>query len=445
MKDAIVVRGARQHNLKGFDLEIPRRTLHRHHRARPARASPRSPSTPSTPRGSGGTSSRCRRTRGSSSSAWRSPTSTRSTGSRPPSRSSRRTRPRRRARPSAPRPRSTTTCACSGRASAARSVRSAAASCKPDTVQSVTDAVLALPAGTRFYVAFPLRSRTRSRTRSSSRTCARRASCASASTARCMHLDELDGARTSTSRVAKELLVVVDRLVVGADARGRLADAVGTAFREGDGDCVILFTDAGRVAVRRRAGHAASLHRALRVPERRHPRAGAHAAALLVQQPARRLPARATASARCSSTTRRSSCPTPSARCATARSIRGRSRATTTSAARSPSSRSARGSRWTSPWRELAADAARRAAARDARAATRASSRSSRDLEEKRYKQYIRVFLRQYQTRAGVSDVSRHEAQARSAAGARRRPHHRRGRASCRSTRCIDVARRRSR
>src|SRR6266700_751299 len=27
MKDAIVIRGARQHNLKGFDLEIPRRAI----------------------------------------------------------------------------------------------------------------------------------------------------------------------------------------------------------------------------------------------------------------------------------------------------------------------------------------------------------------------------------------------------------------------------------
>ena len=27
MKDRIVVRGARQHNLKGFDLEIPRRSF----------------------------------------------------------------------------------------------------------------------------------------------------------------------------------------------------------------------------------------------------------------------------------------------------------------------------------------------------------------------------------------------------------------------------------
>src|SRR5690606_32740742 len=38
----------------------------------------------------------------------------------------------------------------------------------------------------------------------------------------------------------RELLVVVDRLAVEPEARGRIADAIGTAFREGEGDCVVL-------------------------------------------------------------------------------------------------------------------------------------------------------------------------------------------------------------
>ena len=42
---------------------------------------------------------------------------------------------------------------------------------------------------------------------------------------------------------ARELLVVIDRLVVADDARGRLSDAVATAFREGDGDTTILMAD----------------------------------------------------------------------------------------------------------------------------------------------------------------------------------------------------------
>src|SRR6185437_10446575 len=42
---------------------------------------------------------------------------------------------------------------------------------------------------------------------------------------------------------AKQLLVVVDRLAVDESARGRLPEAIGTAFREGEGDCVILFTE----------------------------------------------------------------------------------------------------------------------------------------------------------------------------------------------------------
>ena len=157
MKDTIVVRGARQHNLKGFDLEIPRRALHRHHGPVGLRANRRSRSTRSTPRVSDGTSSRCRRTRGSFSSAWRSPTSTRSTACRPRSRSSRRIRRRRRARPSGPPPRSTTTCACSGRASAARSARCAAARSSPTRCSRSPTRCSRLPAGTRFSVAFPLR------------------------------------------------------------------------------------------------------------------------------------------------------------------------------------------------------------------------------------------------------------------------------------------------
>jgi len=40
------------------------------------------------------------------------------------------------------------------------------------------------------------------------------------------------------------VLVIVDRLSVAEESRGRLADAIGTAFREGDGDCIVLFTEA---------------------------------------------------------------------------------------------------------------------------------------------------------------------------------------------------------
>ncbi|HYS68596.1 MAG TPA: excinuclease ABC subunit UvrA, partial [Gemmatimonadaceae bacterium] len=55
-------------------------------------------------------------------------------------------------------------------------------------------------------------------------------------------LDELAESKLDITR-AKELLVVVDRLAVSPESSGRLSDAVGTAFAEGEGDCVILFTD----------------------------------------------------------------------------------------------------------------------------------------------------------------------------------------------------------
>ena len=73
--DRIIVRGAREHNLKNIDVEIPRDQLVVI-TGLSGSGSPRSPSTPSMPRGSGATSSRCRPTPGSSWSRWRSPRST---------------------------------------------------------------------------------------------------------------------------------------------------------------------------------------------------------------------------------------------------------------------------------------------------------------------------------------------------------------------------------
>jgi len=109
----------------------------------------------------------------------------------------------------------------------------------PDTVQSVTDAVMRLPAGTRFSVSFPLklsdavthdvvvenlRAQGFVRVRADGKT---------------LHLEDLKGGAIDLTR-AKELFVIVDRLTADDAQRGRIADAVATAFREGDGDCAIV-------------------------------------------------------------------------------------------------------------------------------------------------------------------------------------------------------------
>ena len=55
----IVVRGAREHNLKNVNVTIPRDKPRSHNRRLRAPAKARSPSTPSTPKGSAATSSPC--------------------------------------------------------------------------------------------------------------------------------------------------------------------------------------------------------------------------------------------------------------------------------------------------------------------------------------------------------------------------------------------------
>ena len=112
---------------------------------------------------------------------------------------------------------------------------------KPDTVQSVSDTVLALPEGTRFHVAAPLRLSAEVTHEVVIENLRAQGFVRVAVDGVVRHLDELSVEGVDVTR-ARELLVVVDRLVVSADARGRLADAVATAFREGDGDVTILLT-----------------------------------------------------------------------------------------------------------------------------------------------------------------------------------------------------------
>jgi len=113
---------------------------------------------------------------------------------------------------------------------------------KPDTVQSVTDKVLAIPARTRFYVTFPLRLSNKVTHDVVIENLRAQGFLRVAIDGIVMHLDELADSKRDITR-AKELLVVVDRLTASAESSGRLSDAVGTAFREGEGDCVILLNE----------------------------------------------------------------------------------------------------------------------------------------------------------------------------------------------------------
>jgi excinuclease ABC subunit A len=115
---------------------------------------------------------------------------------------------------------------------------------RPDTVSGSVDRVLELPEGTRFMVAFPLPRSAETPHR------------AIVENLRALGFVRLraDGAEVDLGVPgvedpevagvdlggATEILVVVDRLSVNPSQRDRLADSIGTAFREGDGEAVIL-------------------------------------------------------------------------------------------------------------------------------------------------------------------------------------------------------------
>jgi excinuclease ABC subunit A len=109
---------------------------------------------------------------------------------------------------------------------------------KPDTAETAADATLALPEGTRVLIAFPLK-------RSAKVTHAQIVENLKAKgfvrvvvDGEALHLDELPPKTNLTK--AKELLVVADRLAVSSGERARFTDAFETAFIEGDGDAVAV-------------------------------------------------------------------------------------------------------------------------------------------------------------------------------------------------------------
>ena len=117
---------------------------------------------------------------------------------------------------------------------------------RPDTVASVTDSVRSLPLGTRFAVTFPLRLSSEVTHDVVVENLRAQGFLRVGIDGAIRHLDELIAARSDVTR-AKELLVIVDRLAVTAEPEARLADAIGTAFSEGDGDCVVLLAAPTRV------------------------------------------------------------------------------------------------------------------------------------------------------------------------------------------------------
>ncbi|HEX8944959.1 MAG TPA: excinuclease ABC subunit UvrA [Gemmatimonadaceae bacterium] len=241
MKDSIIVRGARQHNLKGFDLEIPRRAF----------------TVITGPSGSGKSSlafdtiyAEGQRRYVESLSAYARQFLERmekpdvdSIDGLSPAVAIEQKNPTKTSRSTVG---TATEIYDYLRLLWARIGRTFCPLCgremRPDTVQSATDTVLALPTGTRFYVTFPLVLSPEVTHDVVVENLRAQGFVRVAVDGEIKHLDDLMTEAIDIT-FAKQLLVVVDRLAVGDEARGRLPDAIGSAFREGDGDCIVLFTE----------------------------------------------------------------------------------------------------------------------------------------------------------------------------------------------------------
>jgi excinuclease ABC subunit A len=112
---------------------------------------------------------------------------------------------------------------------------------RPDTAQTAADATLALPEGTRVLIAFPLKRSAKVTHTQIVENLKAKGFVRVIADGAVMHLDELPPKTNLTK--SHELLVVADRLVVSPAERTRFTDAFETAFIEGDGDAVAVEAD----------------------------------------------------------------------------------------------------------------------------------------------------------------------------------------------------------
>jgi excinuclease ABC subunit A len=118
--------------------------------------------------------------------------------------------------------------------------RACGATVRRDTPQSAADDVLAAVPGDRIQVAFPLPPVARLTHEAVVENLRALGFVRVLADGAAHHLDELPAGLDLTR--AQELLVVVDRLVADAASAGRLAESLATAFQEGEGVAVVLHT-----------------------------------------------------------------------------------------------------------------------------------------------------------------------------------------------------------
>jgi excinuclease ABC subunit A len=110
---------------------------------------------------------------------------------------------------------------------------------KPDSVQTAVDRIRKLPKATRIQVTFPLPLSSEVTDELVVENLKAMGFIRVLADGREVYLGESSGEPANLTG-AKALLVVVDRLKAGEGSRSRLADSLGTAFTEGEGEAVVL-------------------------------------------------------------------------------------------------------------------------------------------------------------------------------------------------------------